>query len=183
MEKQNNKKSNSDYINYNERIRSSKCRVIEEGSKPKLMNTTEAIEYAKSKDLDLVEIFYDKEQHCSVCKIIDYSKYVYEMKKREKNAKKQARANKVETKTIQISLTIDKADLDRMIKRGKEFLDKGNKLKLSLRFHNKREIENIEYAKNVMKNTLNEFNNLAVLDSNVTLSGRELACVLRPIKK
>lgn len=184
MEKTNNKKSKSNnYIKYNERIRSSKCRIIEEGSASKIMETIDAIEYAKSKDLDLIEISFDKEQYCSICKIADYSKYVYEMKKKEKNAKKQARANKVETKTIQISLTIDKADLDRMINRAKEFLADGNKIKFTLRFHNRREMSNMEYAKTVIGNALSELEGFAVPDSNLALTGKELACVLRPIKK
>lgn len=165
-------------INYN--IKNEYSRIIENGKKPTIMRTADAIKYAESLDLDLIEIGYDKANNCSNCKICDYSKFIYEQKKREKEAKKQARANKVEIKSVQFSLTIDTADKERMINHAKEFLKQGNKVKLMLRFRNRRETTNVELAKNLMRDILTSFDGLAVLDSNLTLNGKEFSCVIRP---
>lgn len=175
----NSKKDKVIYTNYN--IKSHSCRVIEDGKPPRIMLRNAAIEYAQSKNLDLIEIGFDKAGNCSNCKVADYSKYIYNLKKQEKEAKKQARAAKTVVKTMQMSLTTDTADRERMIAHAKEFLAEGDKVKISLRFRNKREMTNIEYAKTVMKDVLNEFDGLAILDSKPTLAGRELSCILRKI--
>lgn len=174
-----NKKTKIQQTRINHNIRNAYCRVIENGKPPKIMSTNEAIAYAESLNLDLVEIGYDKANNCSNCKVCDYSKFQYEQKKKEKEAKKQARANKVEIKSVQFSLTTDTADKERMIKHAKEFLEEGNKVKLVLRFRNKREVSNAEFAKNIMREILNEFNDLAVLDSTPSVSGKEFSCIIR----
>lgn len=175
--KKNNQKERVVRTNYN--IRNVYSRVIEEGKTPTIMRTTDAIKYAENLGLDLVEIGFDKANNCSNCKVCDYSKYIYEQKKREKEAKKQARANKVEIKSVQFSLTIDSADKDRMISHAKEFLNDGDKVKLSIRFRNRREMANVDLAKTLMKEILVSFDGLAVLDSTPTLNGKELSCVIR----
>lgn len=175
--KKNNQKERTVRVNYS--IKNTYSRVIEEGKAPIIMRTSEAIKYAESLDLDLVEIGYDKANNCSNCKICDYSKYIYEQKKREKEAKKQARANKVEIKSVQFSLTTDVADKERMINHAKEFLNEGDKVKLAIRFRNRREMTNIDLAKTLMKEILTSFNDLAMLDSTPTLNGKELSCIIR----
>lgn len=172
-----NNKERTVRINYN--IRNAYCRVIENGKAPTIMPTSDAISYAESLGLDLVEIGFDKANNCSNCKVCDYSKFIYEQKKREKEAKKQARANKVDIKTVQFSLTTDTADKERLIKHAKEFLDAGDKVKLTLRFRNSRETANIELAKTAMREVLVAFDGLAVLDSKLTLNGKEFSCTIR----
>jgi len=166
-------------VNWN--IKNTICRVIEEGQAPRMMKTKEAIEYAENLGLDLIEIGYDRNNNCSNCKIADYSKWMYEQKKREKNAKKQARANKVDVKSVQFTLTTDVADKNRIISHAKQFLADGDKVKLSIRFRNRRETENISLATSLMKEVLQAFDKLAVLDSKPSMSGKELSCVIRKI--
>ena len=167
------------FVMTNYKIRNQYCRVIEDGKAPRIMKTSEAIAYAESLGLDLVEIGYDKVNACSNCKVLDYSKFMYEQKKREKIAKKKARANVAELKTLQFSITTDDGDKSRIISHAKEFLAAGNKVKLSIKFRNRREMANINMAKDLMKAILGNFDGLAVLDSSPSLSGRELACILR----
>lgn len=166
-------------VRTNYSIRSPYCRVIEEGTAPRILKTSEAIAYAESLGLDLVEIGYDKSNGCSNCKVIDYSKFMYEQKKREKQAKKQARANAVELKSLQFSLTTDSSDKQRIIEHAKAFLAEGDKVKLSIRFRNRRETSNLSMAKDQMKEILSNFDGLAILDSAPALNGKELACILR----
>lgn len=177
----NNKMKNSTdkNIRHNYSIRSSYCRIIENGKALDIMKTLNAIEYAENLGQDLIEIGYDKVNNCSNCKLGDYSKYVYELKKKEKTAKKLARANAIDIKTVQMSLTTDVADKDRMVKHAIEFLNNGDKVKISLRFRNRRELENIDLAKDLMKEVLSKFDRIAVLDSNPSLNGKEMSCILR----
>lgn len=164
-------------LNWN--IKSCYCRVIEEGRPARIMPTGEAVEYAESRGMDLIEIGYDKQNQCSNCKVADYGKYIYEQKQREKAAKKQARANRVETKNLQISLGTDTADLNRIVTHAKEFLAEGNKVRIALRFRNRREMSNIDLAKKTLKSVIEQFDGIAVLDSAVEMNGRELSCTLR----
>lgn len=94
------RQSREQTVKANYAIRSEHCRVLEDGKPPKMMRTREAIAYAESLGLDLVEIGFDKANRCSNCRICDHSKYVYDKKKREKEAKKQARANRVDVKAV-----------------------------------------------------------------------------------
>lgn len=171
------------FIRYNWKIKANQCRVLEEGRPPTVMNTRDAIAYAQDKGLDLVEVGYDPRQGISTAKVCDYGKYVYDMKRREKQAKKQARANATELKCLQMHLTTDTADFERMVKQAKSFLDEGAKVKLSLRFRGRRELSNMDYAKDLMKNLLCRFDGIAVLDSSPVLNGKELSCVIRKSSK
>ena len=92
---------------------------------------------------------------------------------------KQARANAIEVKCLQMHLTTDTADYERMVEQAKSFLAKGDKVKLSLRFRGKRELSNMNYAKDLMRGLLSRFDGLAVLDSSPVLNGKELSCVIR----
>lgn len=181
MENTNNKKSDNQrtYINYN--IRGSHVRVVFDNKPAKVFQINDAINLAESQGLDLVQISYDKNDRLAVCKIIDYGKFKYEQSKREKRAKKQARENSVDVKTIQFSITTDDNDRKRLVSQAFKFLEDGDKVKLTIRFRNKRESANLDFAKNIMKTILTEFEEKSVLDSVPALSGRELACIIRPL--
>lgn len=172
-------KKREKFVRTNWKIKACTCRLVEDGKQPRLMPTREAMDYARSLGLDLVELGYDYRNDTSTCRVCDYGKFVYEQKQKEKLARKQARANQVEVKTLQISLTTDTADLERVVSRAREFLDAGDKVRLTLRFRGRREIANVGMGKDVMKRMLVNFDDIAVLDSAPTLSGRELSCVLR----
>ena len=176
-----NNNNKEKFVRTNHKIRNQYCRIIEEGKQPSIIPTFDAIQYAQSLDQDLIEIGYDKVNNCSICKLGDYSKFMYEQKKKDKQAKKQARANVVELKTVQMSLTIDTADKERMIKHAKEFLAEGNKVKISLRFRNRHESKNMTMAKDLMKEVLSSFDGIAALDADPYISGRELACVIHRV--
>lgn len=147
------------------------------------MKTKDAIADAESQGLDLVQIAYDKQNHRAVCKIIDYGKFKYEQLKRAKDAKRQARANAVDIKQVQFSITTEDADKERLIAQAKDFLAEGDKVRLVIRFRNRRESQKLDYANAVMKDLLSNFDGVAVLDSSPAVSGRELSCMLRGQKK
>lgn len=113
----------------NERIRTEQVRVIDEEGKPLgVLSTEKAIELARSKELDLVEVSPKAEP--PVCKILDYGQFKYQ---KEKEARKQrAQANEVELKSIRLSVRIGQHDRDVRIKQAAKFLERGDKVKIEL---------------------------------------------------
>jgi translation initiation factor IF-3 len=167
------------FVRHNWKIKAQQCRLVEEGKPPRVMPTKNALEYAQGLGLDLVEVNYDYKSGISTCKVCDYGKFMYDMKRREKDAKKQARAAAVDVKCIQISLTTDTADLDRIVRHGREFLDSGDKVRLALRLRGRREMANVKAAEQVIAGVMERFKDVAVVEQPVSLSGRELSCVFR----
>lgn len=183
MDNKNTKKTRTEkvFINYN--IKCSRVRVILDNGQTMLMDIDDAITLAKSQDKDLVQISYDKNSKLAVCKIINYGKFKYEQTKKEKNIKRQAKINECETKTIQFSIMTDDNDKNRLISHAINFLKDRNKVKITIRFRNRHESQNIEYAKSVMNNILTNFTSIADVDSPPALSGREFSCILKPQNK
>ena len=98
-----------------------KVRLIEDGKAPIVVERDEAISIAKSKGLDLVQVAYNKADFPhSICKMLDYNKFIYQQKQKEKQAKKAARANEVDVKEIDFSIRIDDHDADVKINKIKQ---------------------------------------------------------------
>ncbi|MBR4017757.1 MAG: translation initiation factor IF-3, partial [Oscillospiraceae bacterium] len=115
----------------NEEIRDKEIRVIgEDGAQLGIMSADEANAMADEQGLDLVKISPNAVP--PVCKIMDYSKFCFDQKKREKEAKKNQRV--VEVKEIRMSPSIDTNDLNTKIKAAQKFLADGNRVKVSVRF-------------------------------------------------
>lgn len=179
----NNKKQKKEIIYTNYNIRGHQVLLIQDDQTPIIMPKDKALQLAENKGLDLVQFAYSKEHGMGITKIIDYGKFQYEKQKKEKTAKKQARANTVDIKTVQFSITTEDNDRERLISKAHEFLANGDKVKLTIRFRNRHESKNIDYAKNIMNEILSRFTEDAIIDSSVNQSGRELLCILRPNKK
>ena len=115
----------------NEQIRASVVQVIsEKGERLGEMSLNEAIEKAYDEDKDLVLV--GANSNPPVCKILDYSKFKFEMAKKEKEARKKQKI--VELKEIRLSANIDTHDLEVKAKNANKFLKSGDKVKVSLRF-------------------------------------------------
>lgn len=178
-----NGKKKDKFVRTNWKIRARTTRLVAEGSAPSVMSTREALDRAQGAGLDLVELAYDPRTDTSTCRICDYGKYVYDMKQREKQARKQARASQADLKCLQIRLTTDTADMDRVVRKAKEFLQDGDRVRLSLRFRGRREMANVGMAKDVMKALVSNFDGMAVMDVPPDMSNREMYCILRSVCK
>jgi len=109
-------------------IRAKEVRVIgEDGSQLGVMNIFEAIDLAKSRGLDLIQV--TEKVDPPICKIANYGKYLYSQQKKEK---KMAHPKGGELKEIRLSFTISPHDSETKAKQAKKFLDDGNKVKVSL---------------------------------------------------
>ncbi|MDX8336451.1 MULTISPECIES: translation initiation factor IF-3 [Cetobacterium] len=119
----------SDKVRINEKIRGRELRIISEtGEQLGIMSSAEALELAMQKELDLVEISPNAAP--PVCKIMDYGKYKYEQTRKAKEAKKNQK--QVIVKEVKFRARIDQHDMDTKIAQVKKFLEKDNKVKITL---------------------------------------------------
>ena len=115
----------------NEQIRDKEVRLIgENGEQLGIMSSREAMQLAREAELDLVKIAPTAKP--PVCKIIDYGKYRYEQARKEKEAKKKQKV--IEIKEVRLSPNIDTNDLNTKTSAARKFLEKGDKVTVTLRF-------------------------------------------------
>ena len=114
----------------NERIDAPMVRVVGEGMEPTIMNTKEELRRAYDEGLDLVMI--SPQANPPVCKIIEYQKFLYEQKKREKERK--ANSQKIVIKEIRLSPQTDDHDFEFKLNHAIRFLKEGNKVKVDVFF-------------------------------------------------
>ena len=143
-----------------------------------IMSSDQALQMAYEKSLDLVMMSPDANP--PVCKIMDYGKYRFEKDKREKEAKKKQQV--IETKEIQLSCRIDTHDYETKMKRGRKFLEQGNKVKVVLVFHG-REMSHQQLGKDMIDRFIADVADLGTTDKKPVLNGKLLSVVVSPIKK
>lgn len=160
------------YLNY--RIEAPQLRVIDaQGKQIGIFNKEEAIRMAKGQDLDLVLIAPNANP--PVAKIVDFSKFLYQEEKREREAKKGIK--KSVTKDLKLSLFIGPADFERLVKKGVEFLEQGNQLRVNLNLKG-REIAKKEMAFDLIKRYLNQLGDNINVVKEPRLEGRVLRTVV-----
>ena len=116
-----------------------------------------------------------------VCKIMDYNKFRYEKKKKVKEAQKKQREVTVDTKEFRLSVTIDKHDFDTRVKNARKNLEKGAKVKASIRFKG-RQIAHPELAKDVLSRFEEALSDIADVEQKPKLEGRTIFMQLTPKK-
>ena len=134
-------------LRINEQIRVREVRLVDdEGGRNGIVATREALELAKERNLDLVEV--SPNANPPVCKIMDFGKYRYEQEKRLRDSRKNQKALKI--KEIRMQPKIGSGDLDTKAKHVQEFLDEGDKVKVTIRFRG-RELAHTELGYDVLK--------------------------------
>ena len=162
-------------------IKASKVRLVTQDGKTMILTKDDAIARAKSEGKNLVQIAFNPSVFPgSICKIIDYAKFKYDEKKRQKEQMKKARVSRSELKEIKFTIRIDDNDRNIKIAHIKEFLEAGDTVKITIVLA-RREMDKLDYAKNIMKSILSSFDGLARLDGTPSLEGRNLSCVLKHI--
>ena len=158
----------------NEQIRDKEIRLIgENGEQLGVMSSRDAMKMAIEAELDLVKIAPTAKP--PVCKIIDYRKYRYEQAKREKEAKKKQKVTEV--KEIRLSPNIDDNDLNTKANQAKKFLEKGDKVKVTLRFRG-REMAHISSNKQILDVFLEKLGDIAAVEKQAKLEGRSMSMVV-----
>ena len=158
----------------NEQIRDREIRLIgEDGQQLGIMSSREAMKIAREAELDLVKIAPQAKP--PVCKIIDYGKYRYELARKEKEAKKKQKT--IEVKEVRLSPNIDSNDLNTKIASARKFIEKGNKVKVTLRFRG-REMAHVESSRHILDEFAKALEDIALVDKPAKMEGRSMAMFL-----
>ena len=165
----------------NEQIRARQVLVIGPGGEQLgVKSKEEALTLASYAGFDLV-LINDKAE-TPVCKLMDYNKFKYEKKKKLKESQKKQKENNAETKEYRLSPNIDIHDFNTKLINVRKYLEKGHKIKLTIRFKG-REMQFTDKGKEVLIRFAEELKDVAVLDAAPTLDGRSMIAMLSPIKK
>ncbi len=141
------------------------------------MSGRDALRLAEEKELDLVKISPNATP--PVCKIMNYGKYVFELTKKAKEAKKNQKT--VETKEVWLSMTIDVGDLNVKAKQAQKFLSQGNKVKVSIRMRG-RQMAHSNLSMDVMQRFFEIVKDFGTMEKKPLLEGRNIWMMLAPIK-
>lgn len=137
----------------------------------------EALELARERNLDLVEVAPNANP--PVCRIMDYGKYIYERTKRQREARK-AQRRTIEIKEIRLRPKTDDYHIGFKLKRAREFLSEGAKVKVRVLFRG-REITHPEIGLALLKRVAAELEDIATVEHQPRLEGRSMLMILSPI--
>jgi len=166
-------------LRVNREIRASQVRVISQtGEQVGVVTIQEALKRAEEEGLDLVEIVPGATP--PVCKIIDYGKYRYDQTKREKESKKAS--HQVRVKEIKFKPNINEHDLQTKLRHARDFIAKGNKVKVSCMFRG-REMVHREIGERLVKKVVEDLEDIATVEAPMKMFGRFLTVVLAPSLK
>ena len=162
-------------LRINEQIRVREVRLIDdEGEQKGVVSTVDALAMAKERGLDLVEVA--PTSNPPVCKILDYGKYRFEMEKKLRDSKK--KQNLVKLKEIRMQPKIGSGDLDFKSKHVQDFLNEGNKVKVTIRFRG-RELAHTELGKDVLMEALKRLDeNTYSIEKPPAMEGRFMSMTL-----
>ncbi len=162
----------------NEGIRSREVMVItDDGEKLGVIPTSQALDMAFTKNLDLVLVAPTAKP--PVAKFMDYNKYKYEQQRKQREAKKHQKI--VSLKELRLSPKIDTHDFETKLRNGRKFLEKGDKLKISIRFRG-REMAYTNQGREVMMDFAKRCEDIADVESKPKQDGRSMFMTLTPKK-
>ncbi len=173
--------NNKNGLLINEQIKASSVLVIgpngeQVGTKP----LKDALTLASYAGLDLV--LMNPNGNPPVCKVMDYNKYRYEKQKKEKEATKKQRASSSQLKEFRLSPVIDIGDFETKLRNVRKYLEKGDKIKLSIRFKG-RQMAHTELGKDVLDKFAMKLEDLATIEQQAKLDGRTMIMLLAPKKE
>ncbi len=163
----------------NGEIRAQKIRLIGvDGSQLGIFGNADALRIARDQGLDLVEIAPNAEP--PVCRIMDYGKYKYEQAIKAKKARKNQ--TKIEIKEMKFRPKIDKGDYETKKGHVIRFLDKGNKVKITIMFRG-REMAHPEQGLSILEKLADDLKDMAVIEQQPKMEGRNMHMMVAPLPK
>jgi translation initiation factor IF-3 len=168
-----------DQIQVNNQIRDKEVRLIDyDGTMIGIVSAKEAQLRANERDMDLVKI--SPNANPPVCKIMDYGKYLYELSKKEKEAKK--KQTNISVKEIRLSAKIEEHDFAFKLRNAMKFLQDGDKVKVSIRFRG-REMQFTSMAYEVIDRFADKIKEYGKMEKKPSLDGRSMSVMFVPIKE
>ena len=167
-----------DLTRINERIRVPEVRLIDEnGQQQGIISRDEALDYARQRDLDLVEVAPDARP--PVTRVLDYSKYKYEQEQKQKAARKHQQ--NINVREIKFRPKIAEHDYDTKKGHVERFLKHRDKVKVTIMFRG-REVTHPERGEMILNRLAEELGELAVIEQRPTQDGRNMTMMLAPAK-
>jgi len=158
----------------NEQIRDKEVRLVGEGGEQLgIMSIREALQRAREAELDLVKIAPTAKP--PVCKIIDYGKYRYELARKDKEARKKQKV--IDLKEVRLSPNIDVNDLNTKVNAARKFLEKGNKVKVTLRFRG-REMAHMHSSRHILDEFAEKLSDISIVEKPAKVEGRSIMMFL-----
>ena len=158
----------------NEQIRYKEVRLFGvNGEQLGIVSAREAQRLAREAEMDLVKVAPMAKP--PVCKIIDYGKFRYEQARKEKEARKKQKI--IEIKEVRLSPNIDSNDLNTKISAARKFIQKGNKVKATLRFRGS-EMSHMNNSRHILEDFAGQLSDIAVVDKPSKVEGRSLVMFL-----
>ena len=159
----------------NDRIRAREVRLITDDGDQGIMSKADAQAIADEQELDLV--LFQANAKPPVAKIMDYGKFRFDSQKKQREQRKNQKI--VSIKEVRLSPTIDDNDFNTKKKNAVKFLEKGNKVKVSIRFRG-RAITHKEIGREVMDRFATDLEEIAKVESRAKMEGRSMFMVLAP---
>lgn len=159
-------------------IRAREVRVIADDIEPIVYTIEQALLMARERELDLVEISPDANP--PVCKIVDYQKFLYNQKKKQKEMK--VNQTKVVMKQIRLGAEIGDHDFGFKMEHAKKFLEEGNKVMATIFFRG-RAIVHKDRGHTVLKECVEFLKDVAQIETDIRMEGKKMFIILAPIKK
>lgn len=160
----------------NGEIRAKELRVIgDNGEQIGVKSLQDSLTIAESFDLDLVLV--SPQAKPPVARIMDYGKYRYEQQKKEKEQRKNAKV--INVKEVRLSPSIDDHDYQTKLRQAIKFLEKGDKVKASIRFRG-RSITHKDLGRDVLEDFIEDTQEVAIVESKPTMEGRSMFMLLAP---
>ena len=164
----------------NEQIKANNVLVIgPNGEQVGVKPIKDALTLASYAALDLVLI--SPNANPPVCKVMDYNKFRYEKQKKAKEALKKQKANNSEVKEFRLSSVIDVGDFETKLKQVTKYLEKGDKIKLSIRFKG-RQMAHTELGREVLEKFAARLEDISIIEQAAKLDGRSMTMLLAPKK-
>jgi translation initiation factor IF-3 len=172
-------KRDSDRARINQQISVSEVRLIDaEGQQIGIVSTREALRAAEESGLDLVEISPTAKP--PVCRIMDYGKYLFEISKKQAEAKKKQK--QIQVKELKFRPTTEEGDYQVKLRNLIRFLEHGDKVKITLRFRG-REVAHQDLGMKILERLQQDTAEVCIVEQHAKREGRQLMMVLSPKKK
>ena len=162
------------FYKINQRVTAPQLRVLAaDGQQIGVLSRLDALNLARTQELDLVEIA--GAANPPVAKIINFKKFLYQQEKKKKEEKRKAKAS--QTKEVRLGPFMSDNDLQVMIKRGREFIKDGDKLRLVVKFRG-RQITRAEFGRNVVNKFVEALSDISKVDREPHFEGRQIISIL-----
>lgn len=164
-------------MNVNEGIRAREVRLIDfNGDQLGVKSRQEALDIAANRNLDLVLVAAKAKP--PVCRIMDYGKYRFEQQKKDKEARKKQKT--INVKEVRLSPGIDDHDFNTKLRNARKFLEKGDKVKVSIRFRG-RAITHKELGRDVLERMAEACKDISTVEQRPKMDGRSMFLMLAAI--